>query len=65
VSPVEAFRKCPQDGCPVHVWGTVGLDNYCRKHGGNRLGFAEIDDDEYGNPRAASAADPSPAAPRP
>ena len=67
--PVEAFRLCPVPGCTVNVWGSTRTDNYCKAHGGNRLDFPEVDDDEWGDPRisppASSGGNPSPPEPRP
>ena len=68
--PVEAFRRCPSNGCTVHVWGSTRTDNYCKAHGGNHHDFPEIDDDEYGEPRIYGAAigsdgPPPPSGPRP
>lgn len=56
---VEAFRLCPYPGCTVHVWGSTREENYCRAHGGNRFDFAEIDDDEFGIPRANAGDSPA------
>jgi hypothetical protein len=56
VTPVEAFRKCPANGCTVHVWGPTNQENFCREHGGNRLGFPETNDDEWGEPKEPEAA---------
>ena len=58
--PVEAFRRCPSNGCTAHVWGSTRTDNYCKAHGGNRFDFPEIDDDEYGLPRTAAPDGPLP-----
>ena len=52
---VEGFALCPALGCTVSVWGATRSENYCKAHGGNRLDFPEIDDDEYGLPRTASS----------
>ena len=53
--PVEAFRRCPANGCTAHVWGSTSSANYCKAHGGNRFDFPEIDDDEFVLPRTASS----------
>lgn len=68
--PVEAFHLCPMNGCAVSVWGSTRSENYCKAHGGNRLGFPEVDDDEWGQPRFLSAGEssggpPPPPEPRP
>lgn len=64
MNAVEAFAKCPVPGCTVSVWGPTNTENACRAHGGNRLNFPEVNDDEWGEPnhiQAAAGGPPPPA----
>lgn len=53
---IEAFAKCPANGCATHVYGPIGRDNPCRDHGG--VPTFEQAEDIYGNPLRAVAGDP-------
>lgn len=58
---IEAWRKCPIDGCFVDVYGPLSRENRCREHGGAPA--FQQHTDAFGIPTEAERADPPPPVP--